>query len=193
MEFGDVEGNHFYGGTLSARLSLVQSRHGKDGVAKLFEQMAKNGYQGPRSVGEIKVKQRYPIKDLLIFFYTYEEIFGEKNLIELSRRAPRKKGIVGWFVRWGGSPELLFKKAMEYWPQFYDFGELNGKVVEEGKGILIGKDICTVSPVLCKALTPYFKGVIENIKVKNVKCEHTKCQYTGDEFGEWTVAWDKSD
>jgi hypothetical protein len=179
-----------YGGTFKARLKIVKSKHGEDGLDNLFQKMIDKGYMGPTKAEDFKIREKYPIKHFIIFLESYEELYGWKSLEEMSIKAPRKKGIVGWFVRWAGTPELLIKKASEYWPNFYDFGRIEGVLVNDKKGILTGHGICKTSPLFCKILTPYFQGVFENLNLTNPKCVHTKCEYRGDDVGEWVLTWE---
>ncbi len=189
MEFENVDGKHVYGGTFVALLKYIPEKKGKRGLESLFKKMVDNGYSGPTAIKDYKLKIRYELKDYLIFMHTVDSMFGPEATNEMSRYAPKRKGIVGWFVRWAGTPNMLVKKAKEYWPQFYDYGTLDGDIIEEGKGILTGKSIC-ISPILCRAHTWYYKGAFESIGLKNVNGVHTKCECKGDEFGEWTMAWE---
>ncbi len=184
----DPEGKHVYGGTFVALMRYIRERKGKGGMDALFRKMAQNGYRGPASIEGFKLKGKYPLRDYLIFMETVEEMYGPEVVNEMSRAAPKKKGIVGWFVRWAGTPGMLFRKAGEYWPQFYDFGRIEGELVEDGKAVIRGYSVCA-SPILCRAHAHYFVGAVESIGLKNVRCEHTKCECRGDEFGEWVVVW----
>jgi predicted hydrocarbon binding protein len=187
-DFPNAEGKFVYGGALQARLKVVLERHGKDGLKKMIKDMKKAGYSAPKEIDSIKAKGKYPLTDFLILLYTYRDIYGRRALDEMSRQAPKKKGIVGAFLKWAGTPKLLIRKAGEYWPQFYTFGELNGSVITDTKGLLIGNGICS-DELMCDSLSEYFRGVLENAKVKNVKCEHSKCELKGEKIGKWVLTW----
>lgn len=178
-----------YGGALSARLEYVKEVNGPDALKKLYKRMLDAGFDGPANPRDIKIRLIYPVKNMIIFLREYQEMFGKEELFELSRQAPRRKGIVGWLVRWAGSPDMLMRKAQEYWPNFYTYGSIEGRVKDGNKGVLKGTDVC-LDPLFCDSLTYYFKGVMENA-VNDVTCEHTSCQCRGDAKGTWELTWGK--
>jgi len=188
-DFPNADGKFLYGGVLQARLKIVRDRHGSDGLKRMIKEMRKAGYSGPRDIDGIQPKKKYPLTDFLILLYTYRDLHGRKALDEMSRKAPKKKGIVGKFLKWAGTPKMLIRKAEDYWPQFYAFGELNGSLITDNKGLLIGTGVCT-DELMCESLSEYFKGVLENAKVKNVKCEHQKCELKGEKIGKWILTWE---
>jgi hypothetical protein len=180
---------HVFGGTLVARLNYVKGKRGSIGLEDLLNKMSENGYTGPKYIDQIKLGDKYPILDFQVLLKSYSELFGEEALDDMSRNAPKRKGIVGWLIRWGASPDVILNKAGEYWPHFYDFGKITGKLVNTNKGRVIGFDIY-VSPLMCRSLTHYFLGVLENTKIKNAKSKHTKCVDKGDRVCEWELTWE---
>ena len=180
---------HVFGGTIVARLNYVKVKRGSMGLENLINKMSENGYTGPKNIDQIKLGDKYPISDLQVLLEGYFELYGEAALDDMSRNAPKRKGIVGWLIRWAASPDDILNKAGEYWPHFYDFGRITGKQVNTNKGRVTGFDIY-VSPVLCRSLTYYFLGVLENTKIKSAKCKHTKCVGKGDKVCEWELTWE---
>ena len=189
LDFPNANGKFVYGGALQARLRAIQGKQGTSGLRKCIKLMRKAGYSGPKTIEGIKAKKKYPLTDFLILIYTYRDLYGKRALDELSREAPKKKGIVGMFLKWAGTPKLVIRKAGDYWPQFYTFGELNGSVITDTKGLLIGSGVCA-DELMCQSLSKYFEGVLENAKVKKIKCEHTKCELRGDKIGKWVLTWE---
>jgi len=187
----DIDSMKVAGGVFSARIAGIKRRYGSEGVKKIYEYMKNNGYCGPSDLENLRVKDMFPMKDFLLFLRGIEKIYGKDELKRNSRDAAKKKGVVGMIIKWAGTPEILMKKASEYWPEFYNFGRLEGAVVEEGHGIIKGFDVSPV-PFFCQdVLTEYFRGVMENIKVKNIKVVHTKCVHNGDDHCEWELTWNK--
>ncbi len=179
---------HAYGGVFHARLTYVFEKHGQGGLDRLFKKMNEMDYGGPESIGEFKIAQKYPMEYMIILLESYVELFGEEDLARMSREAAKKRGIVGFFVRWAANPNTLVKKASEYWPNFYDFGRLTGEVLDEEKGVLRGYDI-SPAPIFCQSLSSYYKGIFENIRIKDIMVIHTKCQHRGDDHCEWKLDW----
>ena len=176
------------GGIFFSRIAYVQEKHGKDGVNRLLEQMKRNGYRGPMSEKEIKVAKMYPIEYNILFLKTYRDMFGERNFKRMARASPKKRGFVGMFLKWAGTPEMLINKAGDYWKKMYNFGELKGETTGENSAIIKGSDV-SVDPIFCDFLTDYFIGVIENTNVKNIECSHVKCIYGGDDECKWIITW----
>ena len=185
-----ASGRNAYGGVFQARLTYVMEKHGQDGFDELIKKMNENDYSGPESISGFKTAQKYPMDYMVILVKSYTELFGEKALERMSRESAKKKGIVGFFVRWAANPQILVKKAGEYWPNFYDFGRLEGEVTGEETGVLRGYDL-SPAPLFCKSLSWYFAGVFENIRVKSIDVKHTKCVHRGNDHCEWQLVWKK--
>ncbi len=176
------------GGIYFSRIAYVREKHGIDGMNKILKYMKENGYKGPMSDSEIKIAKMYPMEYNIMFLKAYKELFGERNFKRMARAAPKKKGFVGMFLKWAGTPEMLIKKAGDYWKKMYNFGELKGEIIGENSGIIKGFGV-SLDPIFCDFLTEYFIGVIENTNAKNIECTHVKCIYKGDKECEWKITW----
>ncbi len=183
------EKRHVYGGVFIARLDYIQEKYGSSGVEKILEKMKDMGYDGPRSIKDFQLGSKYPFEYLMMLFKAIESTYGKDVLLACSRAAAHKTGIVGFFVRWAGSPELILRKAGEYWGKFYDFGRLEGELLEDGHGIARGYYL-SPDPLFCEVLTHYFRGIFDNIRVKNLEVKHTKCVHRGDDHCEWEFRWE---
>jgi len=181
-------GKHIYGGGFLARLDYAKSKHGSEGWDRLMSTMVERGYNGPKNPQEFKLKDKYPLDSLIIFYESYRDIFGQDAFFRMSRSAPKKKGIVGWFMRWAATPDIVLNKAGEYWGHFYDFGRLEGELTGKNSGMLTGHDTFT-TPLFCQGLTHYYLGVFDSINVSNGTCMHTDCVGNGDRFCRWEVGW----
>ncbi|NPA74628.1 MAG: hypothetical protein GXO25_00930 [Euryarchaeota archaeon] len=177
-----------YGGVFVARLKYIQEKYGTDGVRRVFAEMKKEGYKGPMSISEFKLGIKYPFEDLMVLFRAIDKLYGRRVLNASSRASAKKTDVVGFFLKWAGSPELIIKKAGEYWGKFYDFGRLEGEA-DENKGVVRGYDI-SPDPLFCEVLTYYYYGIFDNLRLKNVHVKHTKCVHRGDEHCEWTFSWE---
>jgi len=179
---------HVYGGVFQARLDYVKEHHGKDGLDRLFKTAKSHGYKGPVNIKEFKVAKPYQFDFLLILMKAYVETFGKSDFAKMSREAAKRKGIIGFFIKWAGSPDLLIKKAQEYWPNFYDFGRLEGEIINDNTGIVRGYDI-SPDPIFCGSLTDYFTGVFDNLNLKELNVKQVKCVHEDDKLCEWKISW----
>lgn len=185
----DMAGGHAKGGVIITRLEHIEEKHGRDAVKKVIARMKEKGYEGPTKTQDFKMAQSYPIDFVLLLVESYLEIYGEDKLDDMSRDVAKRKGIVGWFFKWAGSPEIVLKKAGSYWPNFYDFGRLEGQANGDGKGVLRGYDV-SPAPLFCESLTSYYKGVMEYVQAENARVVHTKCVHTGAKHCEWELQWE---
>ena len=187
----NMESMKVAGGVFHARIAEIKRRYGEEGVEKIYEYMRKKGYRGPGNFENLKIKEPVPLRDFLLFLHGIADIYGIDELKENSRSAAKRKGVVGMFIKWAATPELLLRKASEFWSEFYNFGKLEGKVIEEGRGIIRGYNI-SPEPFFCEiVLTEYFKGVLENLKLEKINVTHTKCIHKGDKYCEWLITWKK--
>ena len=178
------------GGVFHARIAEIKRRYGSDGMKRIYDFMRKKGYREPLDLENLKVKEMVPFQVFLLFLKGIEEVYGKNELRRNSRTAAKKKGIVGMIIKWAGSPDLLIRKASEYWPEFYSFGRLEGEIIEKGHGIIRGYNV-SPEPFFCEdVLTEYFHGVMENLNLKNLEVKHTKCVHRGDEHCEWDMRWE---
>ncbi|GEM_PF-268229 len=176
------------GGIFFSRISYVKEKYGMNGLQKLLSEMKKMGYNGPLDEKEIKIMKAYPMDYNIIFLKAYKNVFGEKSFKNMSREAAKRKGIVGTFLKWAGSPEMIIGRAGDYWSKFYLFGKLEGEMVGEKKAVVKGYDV-SPDPIFCEHLTEYYKGVFENINIKDLNVEHVKCIHEGDDHCEWVLTW----
>ncbi len=176
------------GGIYYSRISYVKEKYGIVGMQKLLREMKKYGYTGPEDDSEIKIMEKYPVDYNIIFLKAFKNLYGEKAFERLALESPKRKGVVGTFVRWAGKPEEIVKNAGKYWNTFYLFGKLEGKMTGEKEAIVKGFDV-SPDKIFCDFLTLYFKGIFILIGENNVRVEHTKCTHKGDEHEEWHIKW----
>lgn len=185
----DLDDKYVFGGTFVALLKALIKRKGRTNIEALMKDMVAHGYNGPTRIEDFKLKEKYPLKDYLIFFDRAAAMFGVETTDQMSRDGAKKEGIWGWFIKVASTPELVFKNAGKYWREFYTFGQMEARMVGDKKAQILLKDGC-YSDELCSGHTAYFIGVLESIGCKNVKCTHTKCLLRGDTIGEWIMTWD---
>ena len=185
----DLDGKHTSGGTFVALMKHIKATKGTSGEQAMFRLLRKHGYRGPMSLDDFKLKKWYPLKDYIIFLDTIDKEFGPDVLFEMSRSAPKREGVVGWFVKWAISPERITGLAGDYVKNFYDYCEFNGETVSRTCSRLTSHDMCAAD-VLCRAHTAYYLGTIETTGARNVKCVHDKCELDGHDRGIWTITWD---
>lgn len=159
-------------------------------MEELLAHAKKNGYSGPMKRDDFKIAKPYPLEYLLIIMHSYIDLFGEKSFDRMAREAAKMRGIIGFLVKWAGSPDLLLSKAQEYWPKFYDFGRLEGEVLDKNKGLVRGYDV-SPEPMFCRSLGNYFIGIFENLRYESINVNHVRCVHRGYEFCEWEMVWSK--
>ncbi len=186
----DSPGKKCVGGILLSRISYVREEYGNEGMERLWKHMKEIGYDGPTDEKDIKIAKMYPMDYNILFLKAYRELFGESDFVRLARGAPKKKGFVGLFLKWAGTPEMLIGKAGYYWKKMYNFGELRAEIAGKNSASIKGIDV-SPDPVFCNFLTEYFIGVMENTSVKNIECEHVRCIHKGDDKCEWSLRWGK--
>ena len=182
-----LTGKNVYGGLFLAQLPYIKEHFEKSGANDLMKKMIKNGYKGPTTIREINRSAKYPIQYLCIYNKTFIDLFGEEHFEKMARNSAKRKGVVGVFVRWAGTPRVVIKKSPEYWQKFCDFGRLESKLKEEDRGVLRLLD-GRVKSLFCKYLTNYFMGVGEAINYK-VAVRHTECVFKGSDHCEWEITW----
>ena len=185
----DLDDKYVFGGTFVALMNVLIKKKGQANFDALMKDMKAHGYTGPTKIKDFKLKNKYPLRDYLIFFDRAADLFGVETTNYISREGAKKEGIWGWFIKLAGTPELVFKNSGKYWDEFYTFGGMEGELIDEKKGRLIAYDGC-YSDELCSGHTAYFVGVFESIGCKNVRSSHTKCLVRGDDVGEWIITWD---
>jgi len=166
----------------------ARERHGSDGLLIILHKMMERGYGGPKSSQDFKAARKYSLSHLELFLETYLATYGDADFDRMNREVAKKRGVVGFLVKWAKTPESLLMAAGEYWPNFCDYGKLEGKVENRHSGVLIGTDICP-KPIFCRAFTSYFMGIMDNLRMKSVAVEHTKCSHKGASCDEWTISW----
>ncbi len=180
-------GRNVYGGLFLARFPYVMEHFGSPGANKLLKEMINNGYEGPRTIKEINRSAKYPLKNLCVYNKAFVDLYGEKHFNKMIGDSTKRKGIVGVFVKWAGTPEMVIKKAPEYWKKFYDFGRLESRLKEDGKGIVRLLD-GRVNSSFCNSLTNYYKGIGKVIGYE-LRVEQTTCVFKGSDYCEWEITW----
>ncbi len=176
------------GGIYFSRIAYVREKNGQNALDRLLNEMVAKGYDGPMSEKEIKIAKMYPMDYNILFLKTYKELYGENNFRKLGKESAKKKGFLGMFLKWAGNPEMVVKKAGDYWKKMYNFGKIDGHILDSNKARIVGEEI-SPDPVFCEFLTSYFMGVLETTGVKNIISIHTKCVHRGDDRCEWDLTW----
>jgi len=179
-----------YGGALYARTSCLKHKYGSDGMQNVLSEMKKLGYTGPTQLSEIRPKQKYPVRYLQQMNQAIINTYGEEKLWQIAQEAAKRKGIVGVFLKWAATLEMIMKRAPDHWPEFYDFGTM--KTERTGNRYKLMLHNAYIDELFCKYLTNYYMGIL---KTANIKGEiiHTKCVGKGDKYCEWQISAGKQE
>ena len=173
-----------YGGALYARVSTIKHKYGKDGLQDVLNEMKKTGYLGPTEITEIEPKQRYSVEYLQQMNQAMLNVYGQDKFQQIARAAAKRRGMVGVFVKWAASLEMIIKHAPKYWSEFYDFGTMKTGTIDGGYKLMLHD--AYVDPLFCKYLTNYYWGVLISANIKG-EIVHNKCQERGDGYCEWQI------
>ncbi len=184
----DSFSKHVYGGQMVAVFKPIGKKHGVDGLSMVFDRMKSKGYYGPDTPDEFKLRDKYPFSYYLYLLEGYHEIYDESNFERVLKESARTVGIIGFFAKWLTKPDLAVAKAGEYWPQFFDFGRLEGVITGDNKALVKGYDVSD-SPLFCRSITYYFEGVFQTWNVNFITVEHTLCACEGHDHCEWKLEW----
>jgi hypothetical protein len=176
-----------YGGVFHARFHYVKKKFGVLGLRKQLDEMNRAGYDGPQRMRDMKLSSKYPVEWVSIYNEAFVDLFGEKHFARMSRDSASRGGILGQFMKWDETPELVIRNAPEFWPLFYDFGKIKTEVTGEGQGMIQLTD-GKIDPLFCKSLTNYFAGIGDAI-CTSLDVTHTACVFEGGESCEWEVKW----
>ncbi|MFO7992461.1 MAG: hypothetical protein R6U61_09285 [Thermoplasmata archaeon] len=179
-----------YGLALIGRLTQAEIMHGRDGKEDVIKKMISKGYDGPIHITDIAKEKKYPLSYHILFLESYMELYGPESFDMLSQKAPMMEEVMGWFDKLTKKPERIISKVEDYWEKFFDFGRVEGKTIRYNEGVITGYEVCTRTPLFCRAITHYFEGVCAVIDVE-AKCEHTRCQLKNNYYSEWHIAWKK--
>jgi len=184
-----LEGKHVFAGVLVGRVNAIKDVIGADGYTDMYPRLVERGYTAPQDIDSVPLTKKFPITDFIAICSLFEEEHGADAFARLTRRAARKKGVVGFFLSWRGTPDFLCRKIPEIYSKYYDFGELEGEMEGEKAMIIRGKGMHTI-PLLCRSYSHYYEGILKNIKVEGALAEHVKCEGEGDDHCEWRVTWE---
>lgn len=173
-----------YGGALHARVSCLKHRFGREGMQQALDEMKKLGYDGPTHLSEIKPKQKYPIEYLQQMNQAILNIYGEEKLCQIAQDAAKRKGIVGVFLKWAATLDMIMKHAPNHWPEFYDFGTMETE--HTGNKYKLMLHDAYQNELFCKYLTNYYMGILKAAKITG-EITHTKCVGRGDGHCEWQI------
>ncbi len=177
-----------YGRALLGKLHHVKNTRGRKGLDDIFKKMIEEGYRGPSHMGEIEQNKAYPFEYHLLLLDSFYNLYGKSEFDRMSKKAPMMKSVVGWYIKFFKKPGVMMEKVGDYWGKFFDFGELEGRLVNKNQGSLTGRGICTDTHLFCRSLTGYFVGVCNLIELNTV-CKHTSCELEGKKSSEWKLHW----
>lgn len=183
---GNVKGEVFH-----SYEPFIRYRKGEDGIRLIEERMKAAGY--PVVFKEVKSMKWYPEALSVLAIIAACEIFdwGEGDIFEMGKAAPKYSGIVKFMMRYFLSPKRTFDESPKYWRKHFDFGEIENAVFnEKDRIILIRIKNYKFHPLICAFHKGYFFSFSQlTIKSDCLKIEETKCVHRGDKYHEFTIRW----
>lgn len=180
-------GRYVYGQVFMARIPYVREHLTKSDIENLMKEMVRLGYDGPKSIRDIKKNVMYPLEYMNYYNQAFVNLFGKNKFIEMARESVGMKGILKTMAKWAGTPEKILERAPDTWSKFYAFGKLETEITGNGKGVirLINGEI---DGLFILYLTNYFEGVGAIIN-NELKVTHKKTLHKGKDCIEWEIRW----
>jgi len=173
-------------------LEYIKEKKGEKGVELLKKKIKE--WDIPINYEKVKAMEWYPVGFRALSLLVIEEVFkwGDKEIEELGRFAPKFSFIVKMLFKTFPSVEKSFKESSKYWKKHYSIGELVPvEISKEKKFLVLHLKNFKVHPILCIFLAGYFYTLgVYIIKGKNITVEETKCQFKGDPYHEYVIRWE---
>lgn len=179
------------GVTLKTDAEYILNKKGKEGLEKLQKEILKTGEN--IKYKDIKNVKWYPMGWRIISLLAIKEIFnwGDKEIIEMGRSAPKNSFVVKIIMRYFISLEKTFKEASKYWEKHWSVGKLVSDEIDlKKKYVKIRIEDFKGHPILCTFLKGYFGAIVSSmVKTNKTEVKEDNCVYKGDSFHKITIKW----
>ncbi len=121
------------------------------------------------------------------------KLFGwdKQDIIEMGKASVSFNFTIKLFVKYFSSLEQTFKKAVQLWKRYYNYGEL--ELVEhdkQAKRLRIRLKQADRHKVVCFYYLGLFSQIVQMaVGDVQVKAKETKCPFEGDDFHEYLFEW----
>jgi hypothetical protein len=183
---GNVRGEKFY-----TTFPYLEKEEKNKEVEKILEEMEEHGY--PLNLRQISSTKMYPLKIAVLLFVITKNVFswGDEDIFEMGRYAPRTSFVTRILLRNLVSINTIFNKAPDTWKNHYDFGSLEAvEINQEEKYLIVRVKDFAVHPIICPYHGGYFQAMTEFcIRSREIKTSETKCMHKGDDYHEYYISW----
>ncbi len=178
------------GDVLSASLTYIMEKEGKEGVEKIEKELEKYGY--PFTLKNSKQFLFYPMQTEVLIALIAKDLLNwtDEDVFEMGVGATRASFIVRMSFPFLVSTSRLFKGTAHFWKKNYNFGELEPVMIDDKKGMAVikikGYD---VHPISCLYNAGYMVGAARLVFKGDVRIKETKCVHKGDDYHEYIMNW----
>lgn len=173
-------------------ISYVKDKNGKDGLAKVFNELDRCGYKIPDLL-KLDDMDWIPISLPNIFLVASVKTleWDEKDLVELGRKSFSYKKMYKFFIKFFMSLEKTIDLGASSWKKHYSVGKIEiASYDKKNKEMTIRIIGYKSHPFTCL----YHRGVFEKLieictGSDKVKVEETKCVFKGDPYHEYKFNW----
>lgn len=177
------------GVVLCTDAEYIRRHEGEPALLRVEEETREMGC--PIDYGQVKVMDWYPVglRAVSLFAISKTLNWGDGQLREMGRTAPRYSIITKLMLRYFISLETLQEKLQLYWRKNYSAGSLTGKVAD--KSVFIRLEDFQIPPPLLIYLEGYFVGVLSMIigNHEKIRVEEPKWMHGGSECYEFVLKW----
>ena len=185
----EIKGN-VRGEILLDIFNYILEKKGKSGIKAVEEKLKEVDY--PLKFEAIRFFEWYPNRSALLVMLVIGEIFhwDDSDFFKMGNSAPKYSLITKMLMKYLISVKRICREAPKYWRKHFDFGELELKVNEEQKNLIIKIKGHNFIPSVCAYNAGFFLRVIQFcVKSKKTTIEETKCMLRGDPHHEYIVKW----
>ena len=176
------------GVTFSTNFRYIKQKKGIKSVSDVEAEMAAR--ERPLTMGNVKDTGWYPLKTRFIFLEVIRDTLGwdEEKIFEMGQEAPAASSVMSYYLRDLKSIELALENSPMYWKKHYDVGYLQPEDISDGSGKLrLGNFPST--PLMCKYLCGYYRGVALLTGAGSVEVTETKCACNDGDEHLFEIVW----
>ena len=167
----------------------VRRHEGEQALRRVEEETRAMGY--PIDYSKVRVMDWYPagLRAVSLFAIKKALNWGDEQLREMGRAAPKYSIITKLMLRYLVSPETLVDKLGIYWSRNFTVGSLTGKAAD--RAVSVRLEDCPIPPPALPYMEGYFVGVMSMVigNDKQIRMEQTKRAYGGGKCYEFILKW----